>query len=240
MLRPEPSLSPDEQNGVTQSQQSGAVPSTGGVDIQQELNKLEELILANPRIPFTGRTLVDEDQLLDQLDLIRLNLPHAFREATEIMQQREAILSEARRYAEDLVVAADQEAAARLDELAILRQAETLAQQIKGKARQECEQARTQMLAEIEQMRTQAQQEWESVRQRALDEKNIIQNDADNYADNVLSTLEQQLTHMLRTIQNGRSQLQSPFSSEKTSTVNRGLGSTREVPNHHRSEHPKR
>ena len=40
------------------------------LDIQQSLNVLEELILESPRIPFSGRTLIDEDQLLEQLRCI--------------------------------------------------------------------------------------------------------------------------------------------------------------------------
>lgn len=213
MLRPEPSLSPNQQNGTANGAaqpQSEPAPTAGGVDIQEQLNKLEEMILANPRVPFTGRTLCDEDELLDQLDAIRLNLPPAFREATRILQQRDSILAEAQRYAQELVAAANQEAAARLDDLGIVQQAERMAQQVKEQTRHDCDQARSQTIAEIEQLRNQAQQEWEALRQRALSEQQAIQADADGYADHVLLSLEQQLTNMLRTVQNGRSQLHPP------------------------------
>lgn len=237
MLRPESSLSPNQQNGTSpSSEQPDAVPPTGGVDIQQELNTLEEFILSNPRVPFTGRTLIDEDQLLDQLDLIRLNLPPAFREATRVLQQRDAIIAEAQRYAQELVAAAEQEAAARLDELGIVRQAEQLAQQIKGQTQQECEQLRSQTLAEIDQLRIQAQREWESMRQRALSEKDAIEADADNYADRVLLNLEQQLAAMLHTIQNGRSQLNSPAIPEATPSKNRSQYAPRDPQTGHRPQ----
>ena len=152
--------------------------------------------------------MVDEDQLLDQLDAIRLNLPPAFRQAVDILQRRNAIISEAERYAEDLVAAAEQQAAQMLDELGIVRQAEQMAQQIKGQAQQECDGLRSQVMNDIEQLQLQAQREWESMRQEALSEQAMIQQESDAYADRVLGQVEQQLSQMLRIIQNGRSHLQ--------------------------------
>lgn len=193
---------------VEAAETSSGLPSPGDIDIQQELNKLEELILASPRVPFSGRTLVDEDQLLDQLDAIRLNLPPAFRQAVQILQQRNTLLAEAERYAQDLIAAAEQQAAQMLDELGIVRQAEQMAQQLKAQAQQDCDSLRTQVMGDIEQMQLQAQREWEALRQKALDEQDMIQQEADGYADQVLSNVEQQLSQMLRIIQNGRSHLQ--------------------------------
>ncbi|MGB3200155.1 MAG: hypothetical protein WBA99_04590, partial [Nodosilinea sp.] len=185
-----------------------ALPSPGDIDIQQDLNKLEEIILASPRVPFSGRTLVDEDQLLDQLDAIRLDLPPAFRQAVQILQQRSALIAEAEHYAQELIAAAEQQAAQILDELGIVRQAEQMAQQIKTQAQQDCDSLRTQVMEDIEQMQIQAQREWESLRQKALAEQDMIHQEADDYADQVLSNVEQQLSQMLRIVQNGRSHLQ--------------------------------
>ncbi len=185
------------------------VPAVGDIDIQQELNKLEELILGSPRVPFSGRTMIDEDQLLDQLDTVRLNLPPAFRQAVDILQRRNAIISEAERYAGDLVAAAEQQATQMLDELGIVHQAEQMAQQIKGQAQQECDSLRSQVMADIEQLQLQAQREWESMRQESLAEQAMIQQESDAYADRVLGQVEQQLSQMLHIIQNGRSHLQS-------------------------------
>lgn len=170
--------------------------------------------MGSPRVPFSGRTLVDEDQLLDQLDLIRLNLPTAFRDATQVLQQRDVLIAESQRYAQDLVAAAEQQAAQIVDELGIVRQAEQMAQQIKNQAQQDCDAVRSQVLAEVDQIRLQAQREWETLRQQALAEKATIQEDADTYAGDVLSQLERQLTDMLRVIQNGRQQLQHTAAAE--------------------------
>jgi hypothetical protein len=93
---------------------------------------LTEIILASPRVPFTGRTLIDEDQLLDQLDAIRLNLPPAFRQAVQVLQQRQDLIADAEHYVENLLATAERQSAQILDELGILRQAEEMAQQLKA------------------------------------------------------------------------------------------------------------
>lgn len=166
------------------------------------------MILGSPRVPFSGRTLVDEDQLLDQLDAIRLNLPPAFRQAVQVLQQRDTILAEANQYAQDLIHAAEQQATQILDEMGLVQQAEQIARQVQAQAQAECDQLRSRILAEVEQLKQASQREWETQRQSAIEEQAMIQQEADAYADRVLFQVEQQLSQMLRIIQNGRSQLQ--------------------------------
>lgn len=180
-----------------------------GVDIQQELDRLEELILGSPRLPFSGRTLVDEDRVLDQLDLIRLNLPAAFRQASQIVQDKDALIAEAEQYARETILNAEQQAAQLLDELGIVQRAEQMAQQIKTQAEADCHALQAQVRGEIEQMHQQTQREWEAQRQQALAEQQQIQTDADAYADRVLAHMEHQLSQSLTVITNGRNQLKA-------------------------------
>ncbi|HEY9624855.1 MAG TPA: ATP synthase F0 subunit B [Crinalium sp.] len=215
MLRQEssPSVSPDRSGATTNSGASsnaayGEATRVGNVDIQRELNKLEELLLDSPRIPLSRRTLVDEEQFLDQLDLIRMNLPTAFQESMEVVRQKEEILLEAEQYAQEIIEAAERRAAQMLDEMNLMRQAELEAQQLRQQVQKECEAAQEQTIAEIERMRRQAQQDLEDMRQRALDECEEIQAGADSYADRVLEDMEQQFGEMLRIVRNGRQRLQ--------------------------------
>jgi F0F1-type ATP synthase membrane subunit b/b' len=151
---------------------------------------------------------VDEEALLSQLDLIRENLPTAFDDAEKIVRQREEILLAAEEYAQEIMEAAERRADQLLDEMGIIQQAELEASQIRQQVQTECELIQEQTLAEIERMRLQAQQELEQMRQLALVDCEDIQNGADDYADAVLTNIEQQLTDMLRVIRNGRQQLQ--------------------------------
>lgn len=185
-----------------------------GIDIQQEMNVLEELILDSPRIPLMGKTIVDEEQILDQLDLIRLNLPDAFDRAQTIIAQKDAILSEAEDYARQIAAMAEQRAAHILDETGIIQQAEREAQQIRKQIQQECEALHQQTLQEIEQLQNQARQEYEARRREALEEQTAIQEEADRYADNILGDLEQRLGEMMRVVKNGRQQVNKPSAIE--------------------------
>lgn len=180
----------------------------GSLDIQRELNRLEELILDSPRIPLSRRTMIDEEQVLDQLDLIRLSLPEAFHEAEEIVREKNAILDHAEQYAQELIESAEQRAQQIMDESMLIRQAEMEAQQIRTAVQQECEAVQQQTIAEIERTRRQAQQDLEEMRRLALQECEEVQIGADEYADGVLRSMEAQMAEMLRVIRNGRQQLQ--------------------------------
>lgn len=167
-------------------------------------------MLDSPRLPLSRWTLVDEEQLLGQLDLVRVGLPDAFREAEELVRHKEEVVLQAEQYAQEMIEAAEQRAAQLLNEMGILRQAEMQAQQLKQQVQQECEAVRQQAVAEIEQMRRQAQNDLESLHQVALADCEQIQAGADEYADRVLSDMERQLAEMMRVIRNGRQQLQPP------------------------------
>lgn len=178
-----------------------------GLDIQAALDQLEDLILSSPNLPLTGKTLVDEEQLVQQLDLIRLNLPDAFAQAKEIVRQRQEIIAEAEDYAEEIAARAEQRAEQIMDELGIVRQAELEAQQVRADVRQECEALQDKTLQEIEQLHQKAKQDLARMRNDAIAEQDAIRQGADEYADEVLADIEHRLSDMLDVIHNGREQL---------------------------------
>ncbi|MEP0857982.1 ATP synthase F0 subunit B [Trichocoleus sp. DQ-U1] len=221
MLRQDSSRLEPDSNGRFPE---GELPDSGSgsVDIQRELDRIEEMILDSTRIPLTSLRLVDENPLLDQLDLVRINLPPAFQEAEEIVRQKEEILLQAEDYAQQIIETAERRADQILDEMGLIRQAEREAQAIRQAVQQECDAIQEQTIAELERMRLQAQQDLEQMRSLALQECEDIQNGADDYADQVLTNIEQQLNDMLKVIRNGRQQLQNdapPPPSPRTPTI---------------------
>lgn len=186
---------------------SVADSGSANVDVQRELNRLEEIILDSPRVPLSRRTMIDEEVLLDQLDVIRLSLPDAFEQAELIVRQKDDILVQAEQYAQEIIASAEQQAAQILNETGILRQAEYEAQQIRNQVNQECELAHTQVMAEIEQTRRQGLRELEESNRHSLEEAEAIQRGADEYADKVLQDMESNMGEMLRIVRNGRQQL---------------------------------
>ncbi|MEL6940047.1 MAG: ATP synthase F0 subunit B [Cyanobacteria bacterium J06598_1] len=209
-------------------------PASERFSIQQELDRIEEIVLESPTVPLTGKTMVSEDELLDQLDVVRVNLPAAVQESVQIVQQREEILAEAEQYAQEIITSAEKQAAAILNEMAIIRQAESQAAQIRAQTEQECAALRGQTLAEIEQLQTQARQEWEETRARTTNEAKTIQEDADTYADQVLENMERQFMEMLHVLRNGRQKIQGGQSLDVENTtpqsqINPATGAARPV-----------
>lgn len=184
------------------------------LDVQQQLTQLEEIIFDSPHIPLTGITLVEEEKLLDQLDIIRASLPEVIATAMDVLQQKAQLIVEAEEYAEEIMSAAERRAAQLLDEMTLIRQAEQTAEQMRQESEQECQILKQTFASEVEESRRLAYEEIKELRELALTESEEIQQGADQYANQVLSGLESQLQQMLGVVRNGRQQLQ-PAPTEK-------------------------
>jgi predicted GNAT family acetyltransferase len=171
------------------------------------LDRLEETILNSPRVPLTGKTMVNEDDLLEQLDAIRLNLPDVVAMAQEILQYKEQIIKDAQQQVQQIVADANQRAYHVANELGIIERSEREANQLRQVAIAECEQLRQQAVAEVERVRHHNIQEMERMRQKTTLECQQIQDGADEYADRILHSMEHQLSDILQAIQRGRQKL---------------------------------
>jgi cell division septum initiation protein DivIVA len=110
------------------------------VDILYLLDQLEEVLGAGSRVPFTSRTMVDEQEILDIIDQIRVSIPEELKAAKKLAQERDQVLSDARAEAERLLREADQHAAGRVTEHALVRNAEMRAADIEERALQQADQ----------------------------------------------------------------------------------------------------
>ena len=187
-------------------------------DVQQELAELQELIYESFHIPLTNWTVVDEGKLLDQIEMISDNLPEAIQKALAVLDQEESIMAQAESYAQRIVQSAQQQAAEILEQSGIIQQAEQQASQIRLQVQQEVEALQRQTMSELEQIRQvttqevqqfrqQTTQEVQQYRQQTVRECQEIQQDADKYADAVLSRIERDLGEIIRIVTNGRQRL---------------------------------
>ncbi|NET00764.1 MAG: DivIVA domain-containing protein [Sphaerospermopsis sp. SIO1G2] len=176
------------------------------------------MVLAGLQVPLIGRTLVDEDKLLEQLDFVRVSLPSVFQAAAELLQQKEEIMLEAEEYGQQVVDAAQAKRAQILADNDIIRQAEREAEQLRRKVQLECDAMMQDTLAEIERKKQACLQELEEMRQTATAQAQEIEDGADKYADNVLGNIEQDLQTMLRIVSNGRLQLRGEIPKQRNSS----------------------
>jgi cell division septum initiation protein DivIVA len=177
------------------------------LDVFAALDRLEAKILNSPRVPLTGKTIVNEEELLEQIDAIRLNLPEIVNTAQEILQYKDRLIREAQQQVQQILAQANQHAYQVANELGIIDRSEQEARQIRQMAIAECEHLRQQAVIEVERVRDRNIQEIERMREQALAECQQIQSGADEYADRVLFTMEERLTDILQAIQQGRQRL---------------------------------
>jgi hypothetical protein len=167
-------------------------------DIYQELKQIEEIIYESPRVPLTGLTIVDEEQLLNQINHIRLHLPDAFSKAADLVQRQQQIVQQAQAYAEQVVSSAQAEAAKILDQTEIIQQAELEATAIQQQNEALCQQSQQETQTQLEELRQATQKECQAMQQ-----------EADQYAKAVLDNLEHQLQQALSVVRNGSQQLET-------------------------------
>lgn len=81
------------------------------MDILYLVDRLEELLNTGTRVPLSSKTMVDEDEILDIVDQMRIALPQEVKEARKTTQDRDRLMAQAHEEAERVVALAKQEAA---------------------------------------------------------------------------------------------------------------------------------
>jgi cell division septum initiation protein DivIVA len=135
------------------------------LDILYLLDQLEEVLGAGSHLPLTSRTLVDEQEILDILDQIRVSIPDEIKAARRVTQERDQLLADARAEADRVVREADQLVAARLSEHHLVRDAEGRAAEIEDRALEEAERIRRETDAYAHRVLEKLREQVESVSQ---------------------------------------------------------------------------
>jgi cell division septum initiation protein DivIVA len=112
------------------------------LDILYLLDQLEEVLGGGSRLPLTSRTLVDEQEILDILDQIRVSIPDELKAARRLTQERDQILADARAEADRILRDADVQAAERIAEHGLVHAAESRAADIEDRAMRQAEDVR--------------------------------------------------------------------------------------------------
>jgi cell division septum initiation protein DivIVA len=168
------------------------------------VDTLEELVGGARRLPFTPSVVVNEEEILELVDRIRVALPDDLMSARHTLDERDQMIERAEREIADATERADREiaeATARADEEAarVLREAEARAAALVGEhaiVRTATDRARA-LIADAEQ---------HAAAQRSA---------ADDYTREVMHRLEEQLERWLGTVREGLQTLPQPPTAEK-------------------------
>ena len=118
------------------------VAESGSMDILYLLERLEELLNAGSRLPFTSRALVDDEECFAVIDQIRLSLPNEIRQARKVNADREALMAETQGRVDQMLRAAEANAHELARDHQIALQAEAHGREIVAQAERQAEQMR--------------------------------------------------------------------------------------------------
>lgn len=100
------------------------------MEILAILETLEDVIEKSSNMPFTGKCLVDKEEVLEIIKEIRLKLPDDIKQAKWVKEERQRILMEAQKEANNVVKDAENKIASLVDEHEITKKAYEQANEI--------------------------------------------------------------------------------------------------------------
>lgn len=106
------------------------------VDVMAILEKLDTYLSECARLPLVGRLMVDEDEVFNLIDDLRAALPQEIEHAKWLLKERERILAEARREADEILRDAQGQIASLASESAIAKEARIQAEELMQKSRE--------------------------------------------------------------------------------------------------------
>jgi cell division septum initiation protein DivIVA len=150
-------------------------------DIVEIVDRIEELANSGRKLPMSKKALVDPGQLMKLVDQLRTAIPQDFSRAQEVLRKREDLLSQGLDEARRIRASAETELRSRVDDTNVLKEAQKRSDQTVADAQQKAN--RILEVAETEgKRRTEA---------------------ADQYSQEVLYQLEQDVASVLTTIRHG-------------------------------------
>ncbi len=112
------------------------------MDALELLTELEDIIDKGVAVPFTGRCMLDKEELLEIIQEIRLKLPTDLEQAKWIKAERQNIISDANKEADEIIKVANDKLIAMINENEITKKAMAAAAEITDSANAEAQAAK--------------------------------------------------------------------------------------------------
>lgn len=151
------------------------------MELLEAIDKIEELAISGKKFPMSRKALVDPDELLRLVDQLRVAVPEDLSRAQEVLRKREDLLNQGLDEARKIRASAENEFRTKLDENSLVKESEKHAEDIIAQANE-----KAQRIIDAAHM--------ESDKRRVA---------ADQYSQEVLYQLEQDVAGVLTTIRHG-------------------------------------
>lgn len=112
------------------------------MEILSVLETLEDLVEKSVSVPFSGKCLVDKEEILEIVKEVRLKLPDDIKQAKWVKEERQRILMEAQKEANNMLKEAEGKIAALVDEHEITQKAYEQANEIVAAAQKNAREIR--------------------------------------------------------------------------------------------------
>ena len=109
------------------------------MDILNLVDQLEELLNQSRPVPFTHNVIVDEDRLLGLIDCLRVVIPDEIKKAEQVLAQKDRVLAQAQEEANRTLAIAREKSEQMVERDAIVKAAQSRAEQIQIQARADIE-----------------------------------------------------------------------------------------------------
>lgn len=98
------------------------------MDILQLIDNLEDVIEDASSVPLTSKCLIDKEEIFERIQEIRLQLPEDLKQAKWVKEERQRILMEAQKEADNILKGAEDKIAALVNEHEITKHAQEQAE----------------------------------------------------------------------------------------------------------------
>ncbi len=112
------------------------------MEILTILETLEDLVERSTSVPFSGKCLIDREEVLEIVKEMRLKLPDDIKQAKWVKEERQRILLEAQKEANNILKDAENKIASLVDEHEITKQAYEQANEIIASAQKNAREMR--------------------------------------------------------------------------------------------------
>ena len=113
------------------------------MDTRKLLEELENVIMNAGDVPFTNKKMIDDDEVARLIDAINQSLPNELDSARRIVSDKERILLEAEKKADDTIAQAKDYIARITEESELVKQAQERANEVVSSANKSAEELRT-------------------------------------------------------------------------------------------------
>jgi cell division septum initiation protein DivIVA len=112
------------------------------IEINLLLDRLEALLVESRPFLLTSNVIVDRDRCFDLINQMRVSIPEEVKKAQRVHRDRDRVIAQANEEAERIIALAHEQAAERVSDHEIIRQAEERAQTIVERAQREVDEIR--------------------------------------------------------------------------------------------------